>query len=177
MPTPVAHSLAGLAVYFGASKERQEDLALLGAAVVSACFADLDFGLGFLTGENYHHYFTHSLGFTTVFFAASYAVARFAKRTRALHDAAILGVAYLSHVLLDMLSKDTAAPYGVELFWPFADTFVISPVLVFDDIWRGTLAKLFGLHNWLAVAREVAIVGPLVLVMLWWRRRRARYSE
>ena len=60
MPTPFAHALAGTAVYLSASRggRRREDLVLFTAAVVAACFADLDFGLNFLTGENYHHYFT-----------------------------------------------------------------------------------------------------------------------
>jgi hypothetical protein len=48
--------------------------------------------------------------------------------------------------------------------------------LVFDDIWRGTLAKLFGLHNWLSVAREILIVGPTTALGLWWWRRRQGYS-
>ena len=88
----------------------------------------------------------------------------------------MLGAAYLTHVVLDMFSKDTAAPFGVELLWPFSDAFTISPVLFFDDIWRGTLDKLFGLHNWIAVAREVAIVGPIVL-LFWWRRGKTNQSE
>lgn len=177
MPTPVAHTLAGIGLYLGTTSPRREDPVLLGGMVVAACFADLDFGLTFLTGQNYHHYFTHSLGFTIVFWAASLFFLRRTRRPRPSRDAALLGTAYLSHLLLDLVSKDTAAPYGLELFWPFSDTFVISPVLLFDDIWRGTLAILFGLHNWLAVAREVAIVGPFVLAIFWWRRRRPAYSE
>ena len=168
MPTPVAHALAGTALYLRAS--RNKDLWLASSTVVAACLADIDFAIGFLTGQNYHHYFTHSLGFTTFFGLGAYFFARWAGRQRPGRDGLILGSAYLSHVLLDLLSKDTAAPYGVELFWPFSDAFYISPVLVFDDIWRGTLSKLFGLHNWLAVLREVLIVGPLVLLVGWRRR-------
>ena len=81
-------------------------------------------------------------------------------------------MSYLSHVVLDVLSKDTAPPYGLELLWPISDRFHISPILVFDDIWRGTRSKLFGLHNWLAVGREVLVVGPpTALVLFWWKRR------
>jgi hypothetical protein len=81
----------------------------------------------------------------------------------------------VTHLGLDLFSKDTSAPYGMELWWPFSEAFAIAPVTLFDDIWRGTLAKLLGLHNWLAVAREVLIVGPLVAIS-WWRRRHAGYS-
>jgi len=176
MPTPVAHALAGIAVYLASRQDharwpRQEDWVLFGSTVFAACAADLDFGIRFLAGHNYHHYFTHSLGFATIFCLAVYFFARWAKRPLPKRDAWMLGVAYLTHIVLDMFSKDTVAPFGVELLWPFSDAFTISPVLFFDDIWRGTLTALFGLHNWLAVAREVAIVGPVV-GLLWWRRRK-----
>lgn len=172
MPTPVAHALAGTAVYLSASpKPRRHDPWLFATAVVAACFADVDFGLNFLTGENYHHYFTHSLAFSSLFAIAGYFFSRVSRRPAPARDGWILGAAYLTHVLLDMFSKDTSLPYGVELLWPFSDAFFIAPFTVFDDIWRGTLQKLLGLHNWLAVAREIAIVGPVVL-LVWWRRRR-----
>jgi membrane-bound metal-dependent hydrolase YbcI (DUF457 family) len=171
MPTPVGHALAGAGIFAatGTHPPRRDDW-LLSSSVLAACFPDIDFGISFLAGQNYHHYFTHSLGFNIIFVVAAYALARLWRRDQPLRDAAILGAAYLSHLLLDMLSKDTAAPYGIELFWPLSSGFHISPVLLFDDIWRGTVAKLLGLHNWLAVAREVAIVGPVALALWWWRR-------
>jgi len=173
MPTPVAHALAGTAVYLAASGagRRRKDLMLFAAAVVAACFADLDFGLNFLTGENYHHYFTHSIAFASLFTIGVYFFSRLRKRVAPARDAWILGLAYLTHLLLDVFSKDTSAPYGLELWWPFSDAFTIAPFAVFDDIWRGTLPELLSLHNWLAVAREAVIVGAVVLVF-WWSRRR-----
>jgi len=174
MPTPLAHALAGTAVYLSASRgggRRREDLMLFASAVVAACFADLDFGLNFLTGENYHHYFTHSVVFASFFTIGAYFFSRLRKRVAPGRDAWILGLAYLTHLLLDVFSKDTSAPYGLELWWPFSDAFTIAPFAVFDDIWRGTLPELLSLHNWLAVAREAVIVGAVVLVF-WWSRRR-----
>ena len=144
---------------------------LFASAVVAACFADLDFGLNFLTGENYHHYFTHSVVFASFFTIGAYFFSRLRKRVAPVRDTWILGLAYLSHILLDLFSKDTSAPYGLELWWPFSDAFTIAPFAVFDDIWRGTLPELLSLHNWLAVAREAVIVGAVVLVF-WWSRRR-----
>ncbi len=174
MPTPVAHALAGTAVYLSAFRggRRRKDLVLFAAAVVAACFADLDFGLNFLTGENYHHYFTHSVAFASLFMLGAYFFSRLSTRVAPGRDAGILALAYLTHILLDLFSKDTSAPYGLELWWPFSDAFYIAPFTVFDDIWRGTLQKLLALHNWLAVAREVLIVGPVVL-FFWWRRRQS----
>ncbi len=172
MPTLVAHSLTGATIALLASRARPLEAKLLVASVASACFADIDFGIGFLLGRNVHHYFTHSLGFTLLFAGAAYSLSR----ERAFNTW-VLGASYLSHVLLDLLSKDTAAPYGLQLFWPLSDEFYISPVLLFEDIWRGTLAKLLGLHNWLAVAREILVVGPpTALAFSWWMRQRHKLS-
>jgi membrane-bound metal-dependent hydrolase YbcI (DUF457 family) len=143
------------------------------ASIAAASLPDIDFGLGFLAGRNLHHYFTHSVGATLVFTGAAYLASRAFRRDRPERDAMVLGGCYLSHLVLDLFSTDTAPPYGMQLFWPLTSEFYISPVLLFDDIWRGTLAKLLGLHNWLAVAREILIVGPpAFLTYLWWRRRR-----
>ena len=172
MPTPVAHSLAGTTIALLSSGKRPLDLGLLAGTVIAASIADIDFGISFLIGRNVHHYFTHSIGFTLLFAGTVYLLARAFARERPGFDALILGVSYLSHILIDMLSKDTAPPFGLQLFWPLSDEFYISPVLVFDDIWRGTVAKLFGLHNWLAVAREIFIVGPSSALGCWWWMRR-----
>ena len=179
MPTPLAHALAGTAVYLSASRggRRRKDLVLFAATVVAACFADLDFGLNFLTGENYHHYFTHSVAFASLFTIGAYFFSRLRKRVAPGRDAWILGLAYLTHIFLDVFSKDTSAPYGLELWWPFSDTFTIAPFTVFNNIWRGTLQQLLSLHNWLAVAREVLVVGPVVLVFYYWWWRQHRQSE
>jgi len=176
MPTPVAHSLAGSTIALLSSGRRPLDGKLFAASLVAATFADIDFGISFLIGRNVHHYFTHSLGFTLLFAGTAYLFSRAFARERPLFDTLVLGASYLSHVLLDMLSKDTAAPYGLQLLWPLSGEFYISPVLVFDDVWRGTLAKLLGLHNWLAVAREILIVGPTSAVALWLWKRRQEYS-
>lgn len=163
MPTPVGHALAGLAIH---GARGREDWRFAAAIVASALLPDIDFFLGFFAGRNLHHYFTHSLGATAVFFVACCAV----RKWRA-SRAGWLTVAYLSHLFLDLFSEDTAPPFGVQLLWPFSADFYISPVLVFNDVWRGNLAKLFGMHNWLAVGRELLLLGPIVGLVWWWRRR------
>jgi inner membrane protein len=176
MPTPVAHSLAGSTIALLSTGRRPLDRKLLAASLIAASFADIDFGISFLIGRNVHHYFTHSLGFALLFTGTAFLLSRAFARERPAFDALVLVVSYLSHLLLDMLSKDTAPPYGLQLFWPLSGEFYISPVLVFDDIWRGTIAKLFGRHNWLAVVREILIVGPPTALALWLWKRRQEYS-
>ena len=170
MPTPVAHTLAGGAVWLLA--RGRGDLILLILLVFAACAADLDFALNFLTGENYHHYFTHSIALSGIFSIAMYGVARAAKRERPGRDALLAGFAYLTHLFLDSFSKDTTPPYGMEMLWPFSERFVHAPVTLFSDVQRGTLAKLFSLHNWKSVGLEVLLVGPIFLGVWWWTRPR-----
>ena len=147
---------------------------LLGATLTAALVPDLDLLIGPFTGRTYHHYFTHSLGFTGLFAVVVYGVARTMGRASPSRDTLLLTLAYLSHIVLDLLGKDTTPPFGVQLFWPFSDQFFISPVVVFSDVWRGSLSRTFGLHNWLALGREAVLLVPVVGLSWWLRRRRAQ---
>lgn len=167
MPTPVGHALAGLSVFLAG---KSEDRWFAFACLLAACFPDLDFALTFITGVSYHHTFTHSLGFALFYLLAAYLLVRWRQRPDPLREAVFIGMAYVSHLVLDLFSEDTVAPYGLELFWPFSTAFLISPVSVFDFVLRGTVARLFGLHNWMAVGKEILILAPVVL-LAWWRKR------
>jgi membrane-bound metal-dependent hydrolase YbcI (DUF457 family) len=170
MPTPVGHALGAVAIYFAATdRPLREDLGMATACVGASLFPDLDFVITPFVGRSYHHYFTHSLGFAVLFAMVVYLIARGLKRTRPLRDTGLLTACYLSHILLDLVGKDTWPPFGVQLFWPFSDAFTISPLIVFDEVRRGTLGRLFGRHNWLTLAREVLILAP-VAAFFWWRR-------
>ncbi len=176
MPTPVGHVIGGLVVYLAArDRPIKEDLPFVAACAGVSLLPDLDFAIGPLAGKSYHHYFTHSLGSAALFGLAAYLVSRAFRRNKPLRDATVLMAVYLSHILLDMVGRDTTPPFGVQLFWPFSEAFYISPVSLFDEVLRGTIGKLFGLHNWLAVARETLILGPIA-VLLWWRRPLVRPS-
>jgi len=166
MPTPVGHTLAALALYWG-GRRPLEGRAFLAAVVVSALLPDVDFGLSVLAGRNLHHHFTHSLTCVALYFVLC-------RLWLPPGRANLLSVAYLSHVLLDLFSKDTSPPFGIPLFWPFSETHFISPVPLFSDVWRGTLQKLFGLHNWLSVSGEILVVGPLTALAWWLRRSKSR---
>ena len=173
MPTPVGHALGGLAAYLATRGDRK-DWALLGASLASALLPDLDFLIRPFAGRSYHHYFTHSLGFAALFFGVAYVLLCRIQRAAPWRDAWVMTGAYLSHIILDLLAKDTSPPFGVQLLWPFSDAFFISPVAVFTDIWRGSLALLFGLHNWTAVGWEVLVLSPLVGLLWWLGRLRAQ---
>jgi inner membrane protein len=117
MPTPVAHSLVGASLVAAlvprAGRARYWVLLAAGAVVANA--ADLDFLLVFVfRSRAWHRGFTHSL----VFALAVLVCLLLALGRRRAREAAGLGLAYVSHVLLDFATtKETG---GLELLWPFS---------------------------------------------------------
>lgn len=114
---PVAHSLVGASLVAASVPRagRARYWAWLAAGAVFANAADLDFSLSLLSGSRgWHRGFTHSLAFAlVVLICLVLALGR--RRAR---EAAGLGLAYASHVLLDFATTKEGG--GVELFWPFS---------------------------------------------------------
>lgn len=126
MPTPIGHGLLGAAVLAAFPLKRKAlpnwRACVLGALLGAA--PDLDCLLGFLpfapfAGRNWHHDFTHSLGFACLCGAL---LALFVRGGGTMMRAALLfNAAMATHPLLDFLFTDSM---GVELFWPFAHQYV-----------------------------------------------------
>lgn len=153
MPSPIGHALGSLIV--GSPQRRGWLLlALVGLA------PDLDLLWGRHSGE------THSIGAA----ALAGALAWFLTRDRRL--ALIVLLVWFAHPLMDALGEDSSQPRGVMLLWPFSREFFIAPVTVFDSAYRAYWKPDFWPHNIVAVAKEVAILGPFVLAAWVWRRRR-----
>lgn len=198
MPSPVGHALTGLLVAAlvaprassrcagsaGASPEHGawRALAAAGGLGVAASLApDLDFVPGFLVGDpgRFHHGPSHSLGGALAAGLAAAALTRLlAPRSAALASLGaarvglLAGLAWTLHVLLDALAADTSVPYGVMLFWPVSDRYVISPWSLFLDIQRrqetaaSFFATLVAWHNVKAVLLEALLIGPPGLLAL-----------
>lgn len=177
MPSPVAHTLAGMTICSATAKRKS--VAAVFAAIFLANLPDLDFLPGLLAGNAnlYHHAETHSLG------AMILVVLLVAGLAKACGDnparwAIIAALAYGSHLLLDFFTVDTRQPYGIPLLWPFATTYVMSPVSVFLDIRRSAdpslfWRSLFSTHNVVAALREFLLLGvPFVVVVARDLRRR-----
>jgi inner membrane protein len=180
MATPLGHSLAGYAIYNLADGTRghsRKSLALL--CVFMANAADLDFLPGTLLGSPavYHQGATHSLGFTLL---ASLRVAGICQ-LRGKPFASMLfwsGIAYLSHLVIDLLCPDTRLPHGIPLLWPISAEHFISPIAVFLGVRHAksaatsTLEWLEGIlhpYNMAAIAVEVGLLLPFVLLGQWRR--------
>jgi inner membrane protein len=139
-------------------------LAAWAAVVMVAALApDLDF----LWGR--HRMETHSIG------AALLAGLFTLLVTRRRDDRLTLAVtlAWASHVLFDWLGTDTAAPVGLMALWPFSGAFHFADSPLFLAVKRDGALRDIVVANLIAVAREVAILGPPAAALWWWRTRRS----
>ena len=166
MPTPLAHTGFALAVALGIPRSGLNTGLVarqVGALVVLANLADVDFAPGLVTGNAvaFHHGFTHSFLFAGL---AAFAVARVFGLApwRAFACAA-------SHPVLDWLTGEPGADvarYGVALFWPWPARFM-SDAHVFGVYHIDRLGLLGGVLNLGALeplSRElVFVVGCMAL--------------
>lgn len=178
MPSPVGHSLAGIAFsglgrrsLGGDRRAFRDQVALLVALIFAANAPDLDFLPGILLGDpdRFHHGPSHSLGAALAFAVVAWLGAR-ALRAR---DAARLGLlmtlAFASHLLLDMLSLDRRPPSGVPLLWPFSGRTFVLPFAVFMDVRRepaagSFLASVLLRDNFIAALWELVVMGLVLAV-------------
>jgi inner membrane protein len=87
--------------------------------------------------------------------------------------AAAFAAAYASHTLLDWLSTDTSAPFGIMALWPFSSEYYISSLEIFLSVSRRYWLVDAWLLNLRALIRELLILVPLVWVT-WWMRAEHR---
>ncbi len=180
MTSPVGHSLGG---YIVAGRHPSNPvfsklLAGLMFLVFAANAPDLDFLVGAWMGDfnGYHHRASHSIAAGLIFAGVVYLIGRWLKFPAA-YLALSGGLAYLSHIGLDLITNDTHAPFGLQLYWPFSEQFIIAPQYLFiniehgrmDDTWRSALPAIFSKHNLVAMGIELAILGPLALIVFWRR--------
>jgi membrane-bound metal-dependent hydrolase YbcI (DUF457 family) len=136
-----------------------------GLLVVAAAVApDLDFAWG------RHNMETHSL------FAAIVAGLAVLAWTRNARLALAVTLAWTSHVLFDWLGSDTTPPLGVMALWPLSSEYYFSNAFFFEAISRRYWLDNFITHNLWAVAKEVMLLGP-ILAVLWFRRKRQERSQ
>ncbi|HUL72238.1 MAG TPA: metal-dependent hydrolase [Vicinamibacterales bacterium] len=159
MPTPLGHGLAGIAAGWSVAGPIRGDrrAAFVQSAIFAAlgAGADLDLLIGRHSGE------THSLGAAAIV-AALAAWRRWPiASTRAVIFLAAFA-AWATHPLLDSLAPDYSAPFGVMAFWPLSHQYFISGLSVFMPIWRSPGNLKAVTHDVVAVAREIAILLPIV---------------
>jgi len=156
MPTPIGHALAGIAV---AGAGRGSTMPGRHVAILAFCASapDLDLVLRLIDGVNHHRGASHSFGAAILVLVSTLLLRRAGVDVP---GAALMGAAWASHVVLDYLGADTSPPFGEMALWPFSQGFYISPVSVFYDIPRSFSGGAIR-HNLVAVAIEVAVIGPI----------------
>ena len=178
MPSPLGHMLGAVAGGWlvagapapGAIAGRTAIREMLVYASLGA-IPDLDLLFGAPSGP------TPSVGAAVLVGAAAAAVASLTDRTRSrgqvLTVALACAAAYGSHVLLDWLSSDNSAPIGIMALWPIDRGYYESDLHVFMAIsrryyqgWR------FVRQNLLAIARELAILAVILVIVAMGRQRR-----
>jgi inner membrane protein len=177
MPSPIAHSLAGVAIHFVGTKygspRRWSSVVVM---LILASLADVDFLPGYLVGEPraYHWGMTHSL----LAAAAIGVVVGFLgfQGCRRLVAATLAATAYGSHILLDMLLGKLAPSVGLQVFWPFSDGRFMLPWHVFyaapRSIGSDPVGTLFSMEMAPNLLREFMVMAPIALFA--WAAVRAR---
>jgi membrane-bound metal-dependent hydrolase YbcI (DUF457 family) len=181
MPSPIGHTLAGLAIAWFTDRPARPTpaarpwnpalSAFAVACVLVSVLPDAD-----LLYPPIHRTVTHSIGATILVIIIAAAVTGKVTPGTAWRTAAILGAAHASHILLDWLGTDRFPPAGLQALWPFSDRFYISGWDLFPPTERRHLLSWTTIVvNLNAAAREVVLIGPVTLLAwLVMRRRRTR---
>lgn len=171
MATPIGHALAGSIIGIGGSRGSGIDRRTLAWGTAGGLMPDLDFVPGLLVGDpaRFHHGWSHSVGAAAVVGLLVWWLASDGN----VRIAAIVFLAYASHVALDWATADPSVPVGVPALWPLLDAYVISPVMILPRVIHSS-ASPFNLHNLGVAAREVLLLGTPTLGLLWFRHRQGQ---
>ncbi len=168
MPSPVGHILAGLAIGSFTSRDRSWSLPV--ACAAAAVLPDIDFLLPVA-----HRGPTHSIAAALAAAAVTFLLVSFqGKDFSRFRVATAIGLAVLSHVLLDWLGQDSSSPRGLMAFWPLTSTYFVSDLNIFNAVDRRYWLPGFWRRNTIAVLREIAILLPIAWLSM--SRSRGRSS-
>ena len=155
--SPVAHlgiGLLGWQVF-----DRKKTLATLGAFLLAANLADIDFLFYIVFGPRpifIHQYYTHNILFVLI---GCGLLALLLPRGRSRWGLLLTG---FSHLLLDIIVIDTLKPIGMRLFFPLSDTYY--NLGFFPFLRRGPWKVMTSPHNFLVLGLEFVC---FVLPVLW----------
>ncbi len=174
MPSPIGHTLAGLAVGWlseparpAAGSRLRDSLTpfVLWCAFVAA-IPDAD-----LLFPHFHRTATHSVTATVLLLIMVTTVTGKVTRHPAVTLALALAASHGTHLLLDWLGTDRFPPPGLQMLWPFSPHFFYSGADLFPPVERRLwLPEALGVNAY-AAAWELLIMGPLA-VLAWIRRGR-----
>jgi membrane-bound metal-dependent hydrolase YbcI (DUF457 family) len=140
---------------------------LLGCVLLSNA-PDIDYLFGIPVGNfnAYHQYGTHTFGFVLALVLGSWWL--WNRREPGLPRAHLLLLAAIgfSHLLIDLVTGDTGAPFGILAMWPFSAQRIYWPdAVIFMDLNKGMFLSR---HNLNAGLRELLFtLPPLAWILVW----------
>lgn len=171
MSTPVGHTLFGWII--GSHRKHsgtRSTFFLFLAVFVFSNLPDMDLLFGLPSGNpnQYHHMWTHSIGFALLWGVLAGLVVRILNHQHSLKIGFFVFLLILSHLTLDFFTLDKSAPYGMQLFWPVTEQYFLSPVTIFRDVYKASdsqlfLSSLFCLHNVYTILFEIVILLPVYI--------------
>jgi hypothetical protein len=121
----------------------------------------------------FHRGPTHSVGAALLVTLIAAAVTQRATGQVQWKIALTCGLAYGSHILMDWLGEDRTIHPGVMAFWPFGQALFYSGLDWFRSTERiGAFQQPQLQHNLRTLLQEFVILGPVLLFVLWQRRKR-----
>jgi len=123
-----------------------------------------------------HRTATHSIGAVVMITIIAAGVTGWVTGRINWRIAAVCAAAYASHLVTDWLGADrNYAPYGIQMFWPFAKTWYISGWDVFPQVERRNLLSMATIRTDITAAIwEIVILGSVVLAVWLARTRSSR---
>jgi len=174
MPSPIGHAAAGLIVALAGEKKQQTfSWVFIAICIFLAASPDLDWLI-----PDFHRGPTHGIGFSILVTLVASGVTERASGKANWRIALICGLAYSSHIFMDWLGEEPEVSAGVAALWPFSGRMFIAGLNVFHSTQRvdAFVSPQFE-HNLMTLAREILILAPILLVLLWRRHKRAQTSE
>jgi len=174
MPSPLGHLLAGTAVYLTGTRRESRPRLTLPVTLLGSILPDFDFVPGMLIGDlrAFHHGMSHSLALALLFGLAVFFFTPRREKNLAAHAGILAAAAYASHVILDLVNVYEGTR-GVPILWPLSDrkfgvNLHLLGYLHYSD---SGIRDVIRWGNVSALARELVVLGSLVLLLLWRERR------
>jgi membrane-bound metal-dependent hydrolase YbcI (DUF457 family) len=168
MPSPVGHVLAGLSVAYAADRRGDATPRVVLACALIAAAPDLD-----LLVPGAHRTITHSLFAVGLGLLAAWAITRVSAGRANWRVAIACALAIASHLVTDYFSADPGTPSGLQLLWPSPQWFKADRPLFLGTERFAPFSPFAMAMNARALARELLVLGP-VLMLAWLLRRRRR---
>ena len=184
MPSPIGHSLAGIALFLVFIRRRFVEWKILLIAIVAALLPDGDFIFGFFVGNpnRFHHQFTHSLVFVVLAGLALALLMKVRTTKEYFSYTCLFSLMGLLHLLLDAACIDTSAPFGIKLLWPFSEKFYIFIITPLLDLRRSSdsstfFSSMLNWHNLKTISLEKLIFMPLSYLAYLWNRKAVKSND